>query len=68
MEVIKQYDSVLVRAGKYGDVQLKENTRGCAVEVFGDGECCIVDIGSSPVDWETIDVRRDDIIEIIYDR
>jgi len=55
MEIIKQYDSVLLKDGRIG----------CAVEILGDQDKFIVDIGSSPEDWETIEVGRDEIEKII---
>lgn len=56
MEKIKQYDTV----------QLKDGRSGCAVEILGDQEVFEVDIGSSPRDWETITVKRDEIEKIIH--
>lgn len=55
METIQQHDEVI----------LKDGRRGCAVEVF-DQDAFLVDVGSSPVDWETIEAKRDDIIEVIH--
>ena len=54
MERIEQYDHVI----------LKDGREGCAVEVF-DQKRFIVDIGSSPADWETITVERGDIAQIV---
>lgn len=51
---IKQYDSV----------QLKDGRTGCVVEVFGDSDF-LVDVGSSPEDWETIPVQLEEIESVI---
>lgn len=50
---MKQYDTVL----------LKDGRRGVVVEVFDNS--CIVDIGSSPEDWETISVKKEDIEKVL---
>lgn len=54
MDKIKQYDRV----------RLKDGRVGCAVEVF-DQKRFIVDVGTSPADWETISVDRDEIEAVI---
>lgn len=54
MEIIKQYDTV----------KLKDGREGCAVEVF-EQDVFLVDIGSSPADWETITVKREDIARVV---
>ncbi|MCH5186824.1 MAG: hypothetical protein J1F63_00370 [Oscillospiraceae bacterium] len=51
---IKQYDAVL----------LKDGRSGCVVEAF-DNKQFIVDVGSSPEDWETIDASIDDIEKVL---
>ncbi len=50
---IKQYDSVL----------LKDGREGCIVEVFDDD--ILVDVGSSPKDWETISVNKTDVEKVL---
>ena len=50
---------------QYDEIRLKDGRIGCAVEVLGDGKDLIVDIGSSPADWETIGASSDDVVEII---
>jgi hypothetical protein len=55
MEDVRQYDHVL----------LKDGREGCAVEVF-DQDTLIVDVGTSPADWETIDVKGDDIASVTH--
>ncbi|MEA5060669.1 MAG: hypothetical protein VB049_11670 [Candidatus Pelethousia sp.] len=52
---IKQYDTV----------RLKDGRTGCAVEVFDQAEF-IVDIGSSSADWDTITVKREDIVSVVH--
>lgn len=52
--IIQQYDTIL----------LKDGREGVVVEAF-DNEVFIVDVGSSPKDWETIDVKYDEIERII---
>lgn len=51
---IKQYDTVRLKDGRVGAV----------VEVF-DGKDFLVDVGSSPADWETIDVSLEEIETVI---
>lgn len=46
---------------QYEPVRLKDGREGCVVEVLGDGEAFLVDIGTSPEDWEPIEVMADDI-------
>lgn len=55
METIKEFDTVLLRDGRIGAV----------VEILGDQEVFLVDVGSSPADWETIEVKRKDIIRVL---
>lgn len=52
--VVKQYDSVL----------LKDGRRAAVVEKWNDSHF-LVDVGSSPKDWETIDITIDDIEKVI---
>lgn len=53
--VIKEFDTVLLKDGRKGDV----------MEVFPDGGL-IIDIGSSPEDWETLyDKTKDDVEEVL---
>lgn len=52
---IKAFDHVILVDGREGAV----------VEVLGDQELFLVDIGSSPEDWETIEVRIDQIKKVI---
>jgi len=51
---IKQYCSVL----------LKDGRRAAVVEVWDDTHF-LVDVGSSPEDWDTIDITIDDIKYVI---
>lgn len=51
---IRQYDSVM----------LKDGRRAAVVEKWDDNHF-LVDVGSSPKDWETIDVTIDDIEKVL---
>ena len=51
---LKQYDSIL----------LKDGRRGAVVEIWGD-KGLSVDVGSSPKDWDNIEVSWDDVQEIM---
>ena len=53
---VKEFDTVRLRDGRVGSV----------MEVEGDQEAFIVDVGSSPKDWETLyDVKPEDIAEVL---
>lgn len=53
---IQEFDRVLLKDGRKGDV----------MEIFPDGSL-IIDIGSSPADWETLyDKTVDDIEKVIH--
>lgn len=47
---------------QYDTVHLLDGREGTVVEVLGGGERFLVDVGTSPQDWETIDVPRSEII------
>ena len=49
---------------QYDDILLKDGREGCVVEVFDNIEF-LVDIGSSPKDWDTITVKIDEIKKVI---
>lgn len=51
---IEQYDAVM----------LKDGRKACIVEVFSDSDF-LADVGSSPKDWDTIEIGIGDIKEII---
>jgi hypothetical protein len=51
---IEQYDSVL----------LKDGRRAAIVEKFSETDF-LADVGSSPEDWDTIDITIDDIEKVI---
>lgn len=51
---VKQYDTVLLKDGREASI----------VETF-DGKVFIADVGSSPNDWETIDITIDDIEKVL---
>lgn len=50
---------------EYDNVLLKDGREAAIVEVF-DETHFLADVGSSPADWETIDVDLDDIERIIW--
>lgn len=51
---IKEFDTVL----------LKDGRRASIMEAF-DNKVFIADVGSSPEDWETIDINIDDIEKVL---
>ena len=51
--IVKQYDIVLLKDGRVAAI----------VEAF-ENRVFIADVGSSPKDWETIDITIDDIEKI----
>lgn len=52
---IKEFDTVLLKDGRRADI----------MEVL-DEKTFIADVGSSPKDWETIDITIDDIEKVIH--
>ncbi len=53
MREISMFDHVKLKDGREGDV----------VEMFGNQDVFLVDIGTSPSDWDTIEVQREQIID-----
>lgn len=53
------------RIEDFDHVVLKDGREGAVVEIFGDQDLFLVDIGSSPADWETIEVKPDEIEKVI---
>ena len=51
---------------RHDTVRLKDERTGVVVEVFDDQEV-LMDVGSSPEDWETVSVTRDEIESVIQD-
>ena len=49
---------------EYDVVKLKDGREGTIVEVFADAYD--IDIGSSPEDWETITVKKEDVEKVIW--
>ena len=49
---------------QYESVMLKDGRRAAVVEKWDDSHF-LVDVGSSPKDWETIDVTFDDIENLL---
>lgn len=54
MRKIKEFDRVLLKDGREADV----------MEAF-ENKAFIVDVGNSPVDWETISVTIEDIEKVL---
>nr|WP_296960718.1 hypothetical protein [uncultured Mediterraneibacter sp.] len=54
MREIREFDRVLLKDGREADV----------MEVF-ENKAFIVDVGSSPKDWDTISVTIDDIEKVL---
>ena len=52
--IVNQYDDVLLTDGRMAGI----------VEKFSETEF-LADVGSSPEDWETIDITIDDIIAVL---
>lgn len=44
-------------------VKLKDGREGAVVEIFGEQEVFLIDIGDSPSTWTTIQVDREEIID-----
>lgn len=53
--MIKQYDRVLLRDGR----------EGCVVEILGDQDVFLVDVGSAPGEWKNLTLKRSDIVKVI---
>lgn len=52
---VKEFDTVLLKDGRTASI----------VEAF-DNRVFIADVGSSPKDWETIDITIDDIETVLH--
>jgi len=50
---------------QYDRIRLKDGREGCVVEILGDQDIFIVDVGSSSKDWDTIEVKQDEIQSVI---
>lgn len=53
---IKEFDRVLLKDGREGDV----------MEIYGNDEAFLITIGEDECTWENIDVKREDIEKVIY--
>lgn len=53
--IVKEFDTVLLKDGREASI----------VEAF-ENKVFIADVGSSPKDWETIDITIDDIEKVIH--
>ena len=54
--IIRQYDNII----------LKDGRRGAVVEILGDNDYFLVDVGSSPKDWANIEVRYNEIEKVVW--
>ena len=66
MDTISQYSTVVVKPGVYRSfgtesLTLKKKTTGSVVEILGEQDLFLVDIGNSPDDWDTIEVKKEDL-------
>lgn len=66
MDTISQYNTVVVKPGVYRSfgtksLTLKKKTTGSVVEILGEQDLFLVDIGNSPDDWDTIEVKKEDL-------
>lgn len=48
---------------EFEHIRLKDGREGAVVEIFGDQDMFLVDIGSGPEDWDTISVKRSEIAD-----
>lgn len=53
--VVKEFDTVLLKDGRVASI----------MEAF-ENKVFIADVGSSPKDWDTIDITIDDIEKVIH--
>ena len=53
-----------MRANQYDRIRLKDGRTATVVEILGGGAAFIIDVDLDG-DWETIEVRKDDIEEVI---
>ena len=47
----------------FDHVKLKDGREGAVVEIFGNQDVFLVDIGTSSADWDTIEVQRSEIMD-----
>lgn len=52
--IVKQYDTVLLKDGRKADI----------MEAF-DNKVFIADVGSFPKEWDTIDIKIEDIEKVL---
>lgn len=44
-------------------VKLKDGREGAVIEILGEQEVFLIDIGDSPSTWETIQADREEIVD-----
>jgi len=55
-----------VKIKLYDEIMLKDGREAVVIEVLSENNF-LVDVGSSPSDWETISVTRDEIKKVLRD-
>ena len=53
-----------MKVKQFDDVKLKDGKTAAIVEAFDDTHL-LADIGDSPDDWDTIEVTKDEILEVL---
>jgi hypothetical protein len=51
---------------QYDGVRLKDGRTGCIVEIWKQGVAYSLDIGDGLGTWDNIDIKHDDIAEVIW--
>ena len=50
---------------QYDKIELKDGRTASVVEIFGEGEVYLVDVDLPDNEWDTIDVKPEDIVQVI---
>ena len=56
---------VKMKINEFDKVLLKDGRTASVVEIFGDGEAYLVDVDLPDNEWDTIDVKPEDIVQVI---
>lgn len=54
-----------MKINQYDEIVLKDGRQGTVVEMLGDNDLFLVDVGSSPKDWANIEVSYDEIKKVV---
>ncbi|WP_286084024.1 hypothetical protein [Parabacteroides goldsteinii] len=54
-----------MKINEFDKVLLKDGRTASVVEIFGDGEAYLVDVDLPDNEWDTIDVKPEDIVQVI---